>query len=245
MPGIRIDARISGSFSSYHGHLTLFGDNSIVERDVSGQNCVDVSAALALITAVSIDGLRRNSPTDGFAPSRPEKAEKRFALGPVAGIHSGVAPPAVPMLGLSFTVHDWARVSSPEYRVAAMFAWSQWQTVADVGSTRFLWFASRSTGCPFQLRVASTALGPCALLELGALTGEGRTRNGIHAETGLWLAPGALVNWSVKADPVWLRLALGAAFPVIGNKFQFNPNPVAFQADSLALSAEVEVAWAF
>jgi hypothetical protein len=84
-----------------------------------------------------------------------------------------------------------------------------------------------------------------ALLELGALTGEGRTHDGIHAKTGLWLAPGALVNLSVKADPVWLRLAFGAVFPVIWNKFQFKPNPVAFQADSIALSAEFEVAWAF
>jgi len=244
--GIRIDAKISGSFSSYHGHLTLLGhDNSVVERDVSGPNCVDVSAALALITAVSIDGLRSNSLTDGSAPLRQEKAERRFSIGPVVGIHTGVAPHTVPTIGLAFVYHDWAKFGSPEFRLAAMFGWSQWQAFFDGGDARFRWFASRSTACPFQVRLASAAIGPCALLELGALTGEGRTGNGVKSETGLWLAPGALLNVAVRADPVWLRLAGGAVTPALRHQFQFLPNPVAFHVDSVALTAEFELAWAF
>jgi len=42
-----------------------------------------------------------------------------------------------------------------------------------------------------------------------------------------------------------LRLAAGAVMPVVRDKFQFKPKPMAYQADSIGLTAELEVAWAF
>ena len=248
--GIAIETRISGSFDRYNGHLRLLeSDGSVVERDVAGPSCVDVSAALALITAVTLDASRSRGQRDVSATALQKKAPKRLALGVSTGIDKAVAPSVVPTLGLSLTYHDRAGFGSPEYRVAGLFAWSGWNPVDDagvrVGDVRFYWLASRSTACPLQAQVASTTIGPCAFVELGALMGEGRIHNGTQSKTGFWLAPGALLNWSFQTDPIGLRLAAGAVVPVVRDKFSFNPKPLAFQADSIGLTAELEVAWAF
>jgi hypothetical protein len=251
--GISIDARISGSGSLYRGHLRLMETNSpVVERDVGGANCVDVTAALALITAVSLDAARNGPQPDVSVMARQKENAKRWALGSLAGIDTVIAPSVVPTFGLSLTYHDRRRVGSPEYRVAGLFALSGWEPVSPggqrVGDARFSWFASRSTACPFQFQWASTTIGPCASLEIGVLRGEGRIRDGVQSGTGLWLAPGASLNWSVQLDPVWLRLAAGGTIPVTRDKFQFTPNPpnpVAFQPPAAGLSAELELAWAF
>lgn len=248
--GVAIDARISGSNSFYKGHLRLLeADQSVVERDVSGPNCVDVSAALALITAVTLDAFRANAPTGLGATAIQKKTEKRFAVGLTAGIDQVIAPRVVPTLGISLTYHDRVHFGSPEFRVAGLFAWSPWQGVYDgggrVGDARFLWFASRSAACPLQAQWSSTTLGPCAVLELGTLTGEGRTQGGAQSKTGVWLAPGAVLNWSVQFEPVWLRLSAGAVAPVIRHTFQFIPRPEVFRSPSLGPVAEFELAWAF
>ncbi len=81
--GISIDARISGSGSLYVGHLRLAESGSaVIERDVSGPNCVDVSTALALITAVTLDASPAAARTD-FPVTAKQKSTKVFAIGPV------------------------------------------------------------------------------------------------------------------------------------------------------------------
>jgi hypothetical protein len=89
------------------------------------------------------------------------------------------------------------------------------------------------------------ALGECVLLEVGALKGEGRIHNQVQSKTGLWFAPGVSLNWSVQADPVWVRVAGGPVVPVTRDIFQFNLKPKAFQVPTIGLCAEVELAWAF
>ena len=244
--GVRINARISGSSSSYQGHLTLVGaDNTVVERDVGGPNCADVTAALALMTAVTLDSAPARTRTDFSVTARPRKDGKRFAVGAVGGIHTGVAPSHVPTLGLSLTYHDRTLFGSPEFRITGLFAESAWQPVFSGGDARFLWFAARASACPLQAQVGSIAFGPCGIVELGALEGEGRTSRGVRAQTGWWFAPGALMNWSVQADPVWFRLAAGGVVPVVRDPFQFNPKPEVFRPHGFNWTAEVELSWSF
>ena len=89
-------------------------------------------------------------------------------------------------------------------------------------------------------------VGPCALLELGALQGEGTTNfGGPQTKTGFWFAPGGLLNGSLQADPVWLRLSAGVDRPVVRDTFKFQPTPVVFQPPNLGLLAQFELAWAF
>lgn len=249
--GIAIEARITGAGSRYFGHLRLAeSGNAVVEREVTGPNCVDVSAALALITAVTLDASPARMQPDLSVTARPKKSRKRFALGAVGGIHKAVAPGVIPTIGLSVTYHDRAQFGSPELRLEGLYAWSPWQSVSGGGSAvpkaRFLWMASRVTACPLQAQAASVTVGPCVLIELGALQGEGNTTSsGTQSKTGFWAAPGALLNWSMQAEPVWLRLAAGAIRPTVRDTFQFSPEPVVFRAPSLGLIAEFELAWAF
>lgn len=249
-PSIEIDARITDADSRYSGHLRLVeSNNTVVERDVGGPNCVDVSAALALITAVTLDAAPATPRTDFSVTAIQKQRPRRFAIGPVAGIDKAVAPNVVPALGVSATYHDRAHFGSPEFRIEGLFAWNTWQRVSDagqsVGDARFRWFASRVAACPLQAQLASITVGPCALIELGALHGEGKIHDQVQSKTGWWFAPGALLNWSVQTQPVWLRLAAGAVFPFNRDTFEFVPNPVAFRPPSSGLVAEFELSWPF
>src|SRR5664280_215643 len=248
--GLAVDARITGTDSRYIGNLRLVDSaGAVVEREVAGPNCVDVSAALALITAVTLDVSLAKPQTDLPVPARQKKSPKRIAIGPVAGIHTAVAPGVVPTLGLSATFHDRARFGSPELRIEGLFALSPRRPVTDgnlgIGDARFLWMASRVTACPFQVEMASITIGPCALVEIGALRGEGTTAGVARSDTGWWFAPGALLNWSVQTEPVWLRLAAGAVRPFVRDSFLFFPNPEVFQPPRVGMTAEFELDWAF
>ena len=80
--GVVIDARISGSGSLYSGHLRLVeSGGAVVERDVGGPNCVDVSTALALITAVTLDAFPAVTQTDLPVTARQRKPNRVFAVG--------------------------------------------------------------------------------------------------------------------------------------------------------------------
>ena len=95
--GITVDARISGVDSRYVGHLRLVDSaGAEVEREVTGPNCVDVSAALALITAVTLDAFPTLKQGVLPVPARQNKMPRRVAVGAVAGIHKAVASDVVP-----------------------------------------------------------------------------------------------------------------------------------------------------
>jgi hypothetical protein len=224
-------------------------EGTVVEREVAGPTCVDVSAALALIAAVTLDGTHAQARTGLPVPAIQKEKPRPIAVGLVAGIYKAIAPEVVPTLGVSATYHDRTRFGSPELRIEALIARRPWQPVTGasgpVGDASFLWVASRLEACPFQAELAPITVGPCALFELGALQGKGRTPSGAGSGTGWWVAPGALLNWSVQADRVMLRLAVGAVRPLIRDYFRFSPAPDVFRPPSLGGMAEFELAWAF
>lgn len=154
----------------------------------------------------------------------------------------------VPTFGLSATFHDRAWLGSPEFRIEGLFARRPAQLVTGGNGplyARLVWVASRLTACPLQLQLTSITVGPCAMLELGALHGVGRSSTGTGSNTGWWVAPGVLLNWSVQTEPVWLRLAAGAVRPLVRDSFQFSPTPEVFRPPSFAGTAEFELGWAF
>ena len=248
-----LGARISGANGQYVGQLLLVDSTgAVVQREVAGPTCLDVSTALALITAVTLDALPAQLPAALSVPARQKKMPRRVALGPVVGFHTAVAPVTVPTVGLSATFHDRQRFGSPELRLEALVSLDVERhpvyddARATIGHARFLWMSSRTTACPLQVNLASTTLGPCGVVEFGGLSGSGSNlKRESRSKTGWWFAPGALLNWSLQANPVWFRLAGGAVFPVVRDKFLFQQEPVTFQAHSLAGVAEFEVAWAF
>ena len=248
---ITVNARISGGDSRYFGQLRLVDPvGAVVERDVAGPTCWEVSAALALITAVSLDALPTPWLPTNPVPPRQKKEPKRVTIGPTLGIHKAVAPQVVPTLGLSATYRYPHRLGSPELRFEALVSLDKERPVFDgtmrVGSARFLWMSTRWTACALQVNLASATLGPCALFELGRLRGSGKTQTGgASSATGWWLAPGAVLNWSLQADPLWVRFAGGAVRPLVRDTFKFNPDPEALRPPSLGLIAEFELAWGF
>ncbi len=243
---IVVGARIDRLDSHYSGHLRLIDqEGTIIERDIGGPNCVDVTSALALISAVAIDASLGPRRSDLDVPSRHRKSE-RWSVGAVGGIHTAIQPNKVaPTLGLSLSLHERSHSILSEYRLEGLVGWSDRLHVTSESDARFLWLASRATACPYQIAVSSVAFGPCALFEMGALRGTGSGAHNGHSNTGWWLAPGALLNWSIQPDPLRFRLAAGLIRPLVRDRFFFSPATEIFTPPNLGLVAEVEVGWAF
>lgn len=247
-----IGAQISTANAQYVGRLRLAdASGTFVEREVTGPTCVDVTAALALIVAVTIDGFvpkLRAAESTAVVPV-PRKPSASIALGPIIGIHRAIAPRTVPTLGLSVAFSTPGQLGATELRLEGMLGLGSSQPVFESGNTlgnaRFLWLASRAVACSFQLSAGPSTIGPCILFELGALRGKGSTAAGERSNTGWWVAPGAALDGTLRTDPFRFRLTGGVVGPLIRDTFVFAPRPEVFRPPSLGLIAELEVSWIF
>ncbi len=184
----------------YAGKLELAtASGTVGVREISGSTCAEVSAALALITALTADlaPASRDAGSPGVtssenvvSPAPSERASIESSLGP-----SDEAPGGVPWLRWQFgaggtfasgvTPHPFlagtvfvqagVRTSSiwaPSVRVAGSFGGSSWSPDPPGGSAdgEFTWAAGSLEGCPLQLGdPRSLSLTPCVRVAIGAL----------------------------------------------------------------------------
>jgi hypothetical protein len=255
-PGaLAVTVKITNLGGRYAGHVMLQdNEGSNVERDFGSSVCLDVSNALALAAAIALDASLVAPKPLVFVAQKPNQPPQ-LGVGLVGGIHGAVAPGTrfTPGFAVSWRPHHEGYAS--EYRLEALAAWSGRIGFSDSSaSARLLWLAARAAACPYQLRLATTALGPCVAAEIGALRGSGADTNNARAQTGWWFAPGALLNWSMVAGPIWVHANAGPVFPVVRDHFVIavasadgatqRPRE-AFRAPAVGLVADVSVAWAF
>lgn len=244
-----LDVRISNVGSAYSGHIRLVDiEGALVERDVDGSTCVDVVAALALISAIALDTSHNHSRANVGETFKPQASH--LAIGVLGGIHTAISDGVAPTLGLSATVRRRNRFGEHELRLSTLVGFNGRMQASDAlgqpaGGARFLWLAARISGCPFQTRRLPVSLGGCAILEVGALRGTGLDTVGAQSRQGPWLAPGVLFNASIQTSPLTLRLAAGGVRPLIRDRFLFSPETTIFRPPSLGLVAELEVSWEF
>lgn len=283
----RVVVHVAASQTGYTARLLLVDSSrNRVEREISGPSCSDVTAAIALVATVTVDGTANAaspspvppvvaSPADDststptpasvdaasanaassteitWPPLTPKhkkpQLQSNFSIGVVAGVHTEIAPYASPTVGISGNYHPRTVWGSPEYRVEALVGWSiKPKTVQFNDNTSddasFRWIATRVAACPFAVVVSGgSKFGPCGVLEVGALSGS--TSSG--ESTGWWLAPGALLGWSVQIRRLRLRLAGGTLFPIVREHFKFRSGQEVHQAGRVGLLAELGLAWAF
>jgi len=263
-----LDAQISQTDSGFVGALKLTdGTRTILERELTGSNCADLSNALALVSAVTLDGILPERPLAVTAPdpldhpqSRSQAAQPRtseepkppsahLSFGGIVGMHQGIAPTIVPTVGLTATLRKRTLLGLTELRIEGLVGWSQWRAVFDselrVGEARFAWVSARAEACPMQSPIGPTSIGACAIVEVGGLRGEGSTSRGNRSNWGGWLAPGLLLNWSGQAQALEFRVAGGAVRPTVRDNYQFAERPLVFRPPSLSFVGEFELAWAF
>lgn len=127
---IAVDIRIIGGDSRYVGRLWLAdAAGAVVQRELAASTCAHLSAALALVAAVSLDALPTDWQPTFSTPPRHKRTSKQVAIGPSFGIHEAVARHAVPTLGLSATYRAGQHISAPELRLEALVSLDRYQPV--------------------------------------------------------------------------------------------------------------------
>ncbi len=93
----RVGIRVAPSEAGYTARLLLVDpDGNRVERDISGRSCSDVTAAIALIAAVTVDGAANLSTPSNALPAEAPAAANPAATptpAPVDSANASAAPP--------------------------------------------------------------------------------------------------------------------------------------------------------
>lgn len=226
-------------------------DGSASLREVEGRDCNEVADALALIAAIVIDPNARppaDQPPDRSAPRRfeevelpppipepkrvprvaPQKEPLALRLGLIfqAGV---VSEQLVPQVGtvLAYGVEallDREEPFAPTLRVSIYRISSDEISIA-AGKARFEWTAARLGACPVVWSAGIFGFRPCAIADLGSVTGVGYETIDGDEHTLFWAALGAAGRAeALFQNTLLLELEAGALFPLSSQGFRFDPS---------------------
>jgi hypothetical protein len=210
---------IEPTADGFHGALVV---DRVADKELSAQRCDDLATALALVTALAID------PTAAVAARprapRPPAPAMSWSLDAdiAAMVEAGVAP------GAMFAAAIEARARSRGYQLeVAAIAGRDTSAEDDVQQgalARFTWLAARLSGCRVWL-ARGFAVDGCGHVELGAVRATGQRIINQRDLTRLWLAAGLHAGGRVPIGArVFGLLQLGAALPIIRDRYIFAPN---------------------
>lgn len=217
------------------------------QRAVEGASCADVVNGIALVTALAIRSRVGGVEEQTVAPPAPAPSPPS----PVKPVERAAPPAPAPALAPRRTFFRTGALGLLTTGVGPELAFgggaffgaelgSAWLglTLGGVTSGRvhassvpseFRLLLARVDGCPVALRLgAKLAVEPCALLEAGSLRAETFesqprvTRPG--SGSAAWLAPGALLRFVVRFDPVILGLEGFGRFPLFHEEFYVDAN---------------------
>lgn len=238
--------------------VVIARDGTRSVRLVPGRSCAEVVAAMALISALTLDPNASTAPLHPATRAQPRNVPARrthsepshagwhFGLGIRLSVASAVAPHAVLAGEPLITVDDDSgRLLAPEFRLAALRSTTATVTKS-LGEATFNWTAARLSVCPVRWPARSAlALRPCALMDLGVLEGSGVLTHQPSSAGALWIAPGVAARLSFSPlPPLSFELEGGATFPLERDSFFFAPNTpdnVAFQVPRVGVVASVGV----
>jgi hypothetical protein len=216
-----------------HGQLTIHrpGAQPVV-RDVPGSTCAEVTSAMALIAALTVDPLASTAPrepnhalagTDRGANQRRQahawslRAEQRLTA------RTAVAPGWAwgQAVGLSLT-----REKSPLHpSLGVAFMSADATTRVAGGSAEFAWLAGQLTLCPLGLEPTDGwDLRACASLELGRLRGIGFATVRKDSKSIVWSSSSLLLELRRQLlGPLWGGAQGGLSFPFTREHFYIEP----------------------
>ncbi len=263
-PARRFVVSVSTPDDQTRGDLTIVdADGSEAKRTVQGKDCAAVISVLALIAAIAVDpeAITREVPDQSPKASRPrptverstppappakagaassrsdESRAKHFSAGPAAFTTLVPGTPRFVGVGLVASAESTSTAFlTPSLDLALFRATSETVSTPN-GSARFVWWLARFTTCPIVWPTPRWRLTPCALLDAGALTGEGfRTRNAT-TKTRFWTAAGAALRGEIRPIPeIMVAVDLAGYAPLARYEFYFGPDETAFAMPAFGAS---------
>lgn len=218
-----IDADAGGSL---RGVLTVTDpDGNASTREVPGATCAEISSALQLVAALAIEERASRAAVPVRVPPAPVRAASaaparrrpwQVTVGAGVEQYRGATPSAV--LGMPVTVE----LGHPGgVTLRATFA----RTLRDeLPTSAFRWTAGRLDICPFALRFARLQAGPCAGVEVGAVTSRGVGVDMATHDLRPWLAPDASLRVRASAGRFGLELEATLAVPVVRDRYYIAPD---------------------
>jgi hypothetical protein len=254
-----------GAHQTLRGRLVVEDvDGAVSRRDVDGDGCESVLGALALMAAIAVDptaplngaeAAQATRPTPAPATPAPDaevdakdqargsagtetRGGPRLGLVAGAGATTGTAPSAAWTIPVSAEI-AWGRDASisPLFRAGFEHADSG-QDAATGGDARFVLNAGTLDLCASVPVGAAVRLLPCVHAEGGTLGATGSNIQPALTDTRPWAGLGALgaVRYLVL-PPVFVELSLGVRFPLVRDRFFFEPDTTVFRSSVAAAFA--------
>jgi hypothetical protein len=187
-------------------------------RDFDAHTCAEVSSALALVVALTLDPNANLEPLESVAPAaspvarrpaaarQPERgtSSSRLYVGPAAGAASGYVPGGLVTFG---AVLGWRTLRRGWFTPGLQLTpqWAETGTTGPaVASATFSWAIVRLDACPVHLKLARHwGLVPCISGEAGRVSASGRSESidVPEAATRPWGAAGGSLLLRYNASP--------------------------------------------
>ncbi len=232
-------------------------------REVSGDTCQEVVAALALVTALTLDPLASTKPLppapaakSSAPPPAPPPAPapvpvQRPVL--IAPRPAPAPPPPRPPWHVSFgddvavrggatphavlTLPLFVELEMPRMGASlrAAFERSQQDTEqVSPGAAVFRWTAGTLEACPLAWSRSGFRVSPCLRLEAGVLEGRGEGVTPPRSRSRTWVALGATGRAEWSfLPPAFLDVGGGFVLPLTRDRFYFQPDTTIYKPPAL------------
>lgn len=232
-------------------------NGSSEERDIVADGCVEAMQSMALIAAMVLEAEAKNAtpppepapkPTEPATPDapslapapapapRPRISRTWLALG-LDGVVESAAAPSPAFGGAAFVELGLVRRGwlAPSARLTGLYAQPSKVTHTDAGDARFRLALGRLHLCAPRAGSTSAEIRLCALVEAGALRGDGESTRNARGRTMPWLGAGLSVLGQVSLGGAWAAEAGASARGLFAHdEFVFAPGVTAHQVPVFA-----------
>lgn len=246
---IRAEIRVEADHGSARGSVEWWEGNARTRRNVDGDDCKEVVAAVALILALALDPDADTGPivepAPFAAPRRraatlppPKRARApaprwRLNVGATAGLTGGGLPTVHPYFGPRVALaREHRGVWAPRAELSSYYA--RGNNVTSTGAARLTWWVARLGLCPVELEVGEWFALACATFDAGRLTVQGYAAVDARTSRVLWYGPGAVLRFGWRLDSFSVALEDGMVVPLAHDRFYFWPDRTAYRISDIA-----------
>lgn len=226
-------------------------DGTSQDREIVAEGCTEAMQSMAIIAAMILDAQPELStpvtakPSPAPPPTRPDGTAQPAPATPphrlvaaaslAADVESAAAPTTAFGIAAGAELGSSAPgLVSPSARLSLVLAQAA-RVETTAGDARFRLVLGRAHLCGLKLAAARSSLRLCALVEAGALLGQGIDARNQRGQTMPWLGTGLAAFGALElAGPVALELGASGRALLIKDEFVFSPDQVLHQVPDFA-----------